>query len=115
MKKFKKLILIDLDGVLNTYDGNFYENYIPPIRQGAKEFLTNLSKNYIIKIFTTRNSLLASKWIIENDLDNYIQDVTNIKEMCFVHIDDRCIKFLGDFARLQKDIDNFQVWFKNFS
>ena len=115
MKKSKRLILIDLDGVLNTYDGVFCENYIPPIRKGAKKFLINLSKNYIIKLFTTRNNLLASKWVIENDLDNYITDVTNIKENCFVHIDDKCIKFLGDFPRLQKDIENFQVWFKHIS
>ncbi len=35
----KKTILIDLDGVLNEYVGNFDKEFIPPIKQGAKEFL----------------------------------------------------------------------------
>ena len=32
MKEFKKTIMIDLDGVLNTYDGKFDEHYIPSIK-----------------------------------------------------------------------------------
>ena len=35
----KKTILIDLDGVLNEYVGNFDKEFIPTIKQGAKEFL----------------------------------------------------------------------------
>ena len=50
-----KSILIDLDGVLNDYVGNYDKDFIPPIKFGAKEFLRDLSKNYVIKIFTTRN------------------------------------------------------------
>ena len=65
---FKKTILIDLDGVLNTYDGKFDEQTIPPIKAGSYEFIKNLSDNYKIKIFTTRNRLLASEWIIKNRL-----------------------------------------------
>ncbi len=54
-EKFKKTILIDLDGVLNTYNGEYDENLIPPIKDGAREFLQNLSANYKVNIFTTRN------------------------------------------------------------
>ena len=39
-----KKILIDLDGVLNVYEGGFNENKIPAIKNGAKEFLEKLSK-----------------------------------------------------------------------
>ena len=38
--KMKKTILIDLDGVLNDYVGNYDKDFIPPIKAGAKEFLT---------------------------------------------------------------------------
>ena len=48
-KKFKYTILIDLDGVLNTYSGGFDENYIPPIKEGAKEFIEKLSENFELK------------------------------------------------------------------
>ena len=33
MKNFtKKTILIDLDGILNTYTGGFNEDFIPPLK-----------------------------------------------------------------------------------
>lgn len=60
-KTFKRTILIDLDGVLNEYNGKFDENFIPLIKEGAKEFLESLSKNFEFKLFTTRNKILASK------------------------------------------------------
>ena len=42
---FTKKILIDLDGVLNDYGKEeFNENYIPEIKVGAYEFLETLSK-----------------------------------------------------------------------
>ncbi len=33
--KFKKTILLDLDGVLNIYDGKYETNCIPPIKDWA--------------------------------------------------------------------------------
>ena len=109
----KKTILIDLDGVLNTYTGNFDPNFIPPIKDGAVEFLKNLSKNYEIKLFTTRNKLLASRWLIENGIDVYFQDITNTKDVCYLYVDDRCITFDGSFTSLKNKIENFKVWFKS--
>ena len=109
---YKKLILIDLDGVLNEYNGNFDEKHIPKIKNGAFDFIKNLSHYYDIKLFTTRNKILASKWLIENKLDNYILDITNIKEVCYSYIDDRCINFDGNFASLLEKINNFRPWYK---
>lgn len=109
---YKKTILIDLDGVLNTYTGNYDENFIPPIKDGAHDFLEKLADKFDIKIFTTRNKLLASKWIIENKLDNYISEVTNTKEPAWIIIDDRCINFQGDYDKIFDQIENFKVWYK---
>ena len=108
----KKTILIDLDGVLNDYVGNYNKDFILPIKQGAKEFLRDLSKNYVIKIFTTRNSELASKWIEENGLNEFEVGVTNVEEPCWVYIDDRCITFDGNFEGLIDKIDNFKPYYK---
>ena len=110
---FKKTILIDLDGVLNTYSGNFDKNFIPPIKDGAKEFLKDLSQNFNIKLFTTRNHLLASKWAVENEIDEYIEDITSNKDLSFLIIDDRCINFDGDYSTLKNKIENFKAWYKN--
>ena len=110
--KFKKTILFDLDGVLNTYDGTYDKNCIPPIKDGAYKLIKELSDDYKIVIFTTRNSLIASKWVIENGLDKYVENVTNIKEPAYLIIDDRCINFDGDYEELKNKINNFVVWYK---
>ena len=111
-EKFKRTILFDLDGVLNTYSGNYDKTFIPPIKQGAYELLKELSNDYKIIIFTTRDLLLCSKWIIDNKLDEFIENVTNIKVPAYLIIDDRCINFNGDYESLKKQIRNFQVWYK---
>ena len=107
----KKTILIDLDGVLNTYSGNYDEDYIPPLKDGAYEFLRKLSENFRIVIFTSRKLLPVSKWIIKNELEEFIDNVTNIKEPCYLIIDDRCIDFSGDYKEAEKKINNFKVYY----
>lgn len=112
MNPHRRILLIDLDGVLNEYDGKFDENIIPNAKNGTKEFLEKLSKDYDIKIFTTRNRLITSKWLIKNNIDKFIKDVTNVKESSYLHIDDRCICFDGDFEKAINAINNFKVYWK---
>jgi len=109
---FKKTILFDLDGVLNNYDGKYDKTYIPPIRDGAYELIKELSENYKIVIFTTRNLLLVSKWLIKYRLDSFVDNITNTKEPAYLIIDDRCINFKGDYDILKNKINNFNVWYK---
>ena len=59
MHNHKKRILIDLDGVLNEYEKEKYdENYIPEIKEGAVEFLEKLSDIAELYLFTSRNIML---------------------------------------------------------
>ena len=111
-KTFKKTILIDLDGVLNTYTGGFDENNIPAIKDGAKEFIEQVSENFELKLFTTRNKILASKWLIENGVDKYFKDITNTKDLAWLYIDDRCLNFNGDYSDLLAQINGFKPWYK---
>ena len=111
-KVLKKTILVDLDGVLNEYTGNFDENYIPPLKKNADSFLKELSKNYKIKIFTTRNKLKTAKWLIKNNIDEYVDDITNIKELCWLYIDDRCLRFEGDYRDMFEKITTFKPYYK---
>ena len=114
MQTYKKRILIDLDGVLNEYGKEKYdENNIPKIKNGAKEFLEELNKDADLYLFTSRNLLLASKWLIENNLDKYFKDVTNIKIPAFLHIDDRAVCFGGDYTQTLSDIKMFKTYWKN--
>ena len=113
MKTFKKTILIDLDGVLNEYQGGFEKGYIPPMKDGVKEFLQSLSKDYELKLFTTRNKILATKWLIENNIDNYFTDITNTKDLAWLYIDDRCINFDGNFDNLVTSVNSFKPWYRS--
>ncbi len=108
----KKKILLDLDGVLNTYTGNYNADYIPPIKDGAVEFLQRLSHNFEIKIFTVRDIELAEKWVKENNIQLYISGVTNTKEPAWLIADDRCVCFNGCYDKLLADIADFKVWHK---
>ena len=108
----KKTILIDLDGVLNEYKGDFKPDYIPPMKAGADNFLKNLYKDYELKIFTTRNKNLAQQWLKENNIIQYISKVTNKKVPAWLIIDDRCITFCGDYDKTITQIQKFKPWYK---
>ena len=106
----KKRILLDLDGVLNTYDGKYDESDIPPVKQGARDFLQNLSKEFDIILFTCRYKLLVFCWLRENRLDKYIKGITNEKMPAYLYIDDRAICFKGDYEKLLGEIKKFSVY-----
>jgi len=56
----KKTIAIDLDGVLDNYTK--YTDDIPPIKEGAEEFIIKLSKDYDLILFTTRSEFWLGWW-----------------------------------------------------
>ena len=110
---YKKRILIDLDGVLNNYGKEkFDENYIPEVKEGAEDFLKELSSSAELYLFTTRKHDLAKEWLIKNKLDKYFVDVTDIKLPAFVYIDDRTVCFTGNYAKTLEDVKNFKVYWK---
>lgn len=111
---YRKKILIDLDGVLNEYGKEkFDENFIPEIKIGAKEFIQKVSEFAELYLFTSRNLILATKWLIKNDLDKYFKDVTNVKIPSYLYIDDRTVCFKGDYKQALEDIENFKVHWQN--
>ena len=108
----RKTIMIDLDGVLNMYNGKYDENKLPELRQGAREFVEKLNKDYDLVLFTTRNNLEATKWLIENKIDKYFKNVTNVKIPAYLYLDDRAIVFEGDYQNSLKQIEDFKVYWK---
>ena len=108
-----KKILIVLDGVLNEYGKEkFDERIIPKIKSGAKEFIQNLSQYAELYLFTTRNLILATKWLMKNDLDKYFKDVTNNKMPCYLYVDDRTVCFKGDYNKTIEEIKEFKVYWE---
>ena len=49
---------------------------------------------------------------ILNHSDKFVCDVTNVKDTVFLHIDDRCICFNGDFKNTIEQINNFKPHWK---
>lgn len=112
MSSYKRKILIDLDGVLNEYEGGFEEQNLPKIKDGAKEFLEELSHFAELYLFTTRNLLLSVQWLTKNNIDKYFKDVTNIKIPSYLYIDDRCICFEGNYSNTLEEIKKFKAYWK---
>lgn len=109
---FKKTIAIDLDGVLDEYYGKYDKNSIPKIKEGAKDFVIKLSKDYKLILFTTRNSKTAKKWLVDNNIDKYFIEITNKKPLASIYLDDRAINFDGDYIKTLGEIKNFKVYWK---
>ena len=111
-QQFKKTIAVDLDGVLDEYTGKYDENKIPDIRNGAKDFIIKLSDNYNLVLFTTRDFKIANEWLIKNNINQYFSDVTNTKPLAFIYLDDRALKFEGDYNKTLEDIKSYRVYYK---
>lgn len=109
---YKRTLLIDLDGVLNTYNGNYNPDFIPPMREGAKEFLLELQEKFELVLFTTRPKSLAQQWCFENGLLECFEDITDKKKSAWLIIDDRCLTFNGNFEDLTLQILNFAPFYK---
>jgi hypothetical protein len=108
----QKVILIDLDGVLNNYKGIYTPENIPEARVGVQDFLERLSAKFTLKLFTTREKWHAQQWLIDNDLQKYFKEITNVKEPAWLFLDDRCIQFNGNYSDTLKQIFEYKVWYK---
>lgn len=98
---------------MNNYNGwKDTENLFTP-KEGVDDFLKKLSEKYEIYISTTRDRENVYKWMIRHHLYEYIQDVTNIKEPAFAYIDDRAIKFDGDYSKILSELENFKPYWKD--
>ena len=110
MGKFKHPICIDFDGVLAEYDGYKGEEALGKPLKGSKEFLKKLKFLDIeFNVFTTRPNEKIMKWLKRYKMPMPVK-VTSTKEPAPVYIDDRVIKFDGDFNKLIKDMKNFKVY-----
>lgn len=110
-----KIALVDLDGVLNDYTGKYNEQEIPKIKNGAKEFLEELSRYYDIEIFTVRNKIKTVEWLKENKIDHLIKEVSNVKnQFASLIIDDRALGFTGDFKSILDKAKDFKPYWKEW-
>lgn len=108
-----RVLMIDLDGVLNDYDGDYEPFSIPPPKPNVKEFLNKLSKNYKLVLFSARPCQPVKIWLNIHGLNSYFAEVTSIKRPAHAYIDDRAITFKGSYDETLKDLDNFAPYWKD--
>ena len=104
------IVCVDLDGVLNDYDGWRGADYFHPPREGAREFLEGLSRSgYRVVVHTTRWAPHVWEWIRQHGLESYVDTVTDKKLPAHVFIDDRAICFTGNFTDIIERIQQFRA------
>jgi len=107
----ERIISIDFDGVLSQYNGYIGPKHTGKPIKGSKEFILRLIKSgYKPIVFTTREKSVIENWLERHKFPNL--EVTNIKFPSMVYIDDRCIKFEGDYSKLFKDMKDFDVYWR---
>lgn len=106
-------ICVDLNGVLDTYDGWRGEPTWHPPREGAREFLAALcARGREVVVLTTRDPGEARAWLEEHDLDRYVADVTDRKLPALAYVDDRGVPFRGSFEETLAALDRFRPFWE---
>jgi hypothetical protein len=108
-------VAIDFDGVIHDTAQEFErEDKIPgTLIEGAREFIAKLREKYAVIVFTSRARTLAGKnavraWLAKNAIEVDGIYGTKIPAKCYV--DDRAIRFDGDFNKAEGEIDTFKPW-----
>jgi hypothetical protein len=108
-----KVVAVDLDGTLATYDGWKGEEHFGTLRKGAKKAMKEFqAKGYHIIIHTTRgNKELVKKWLNDNDVPfDYINENPNqpegssSKPIADVYIDDRAIPATQSWDKIRTEV-----------
>jgi hypothetical protein len=103
-----RIVCVDLNGVLDEYQGWRGPKHFDGPRPGAREFLEGLvSRGYAIVVFTTRYAPDVWEWLRDHGLDDLVTDVTDRKPAAHVFVDDRAVCFRGDFASTIQEIETF--------
>ncbi|HJT86777.1 MAG TPA: hypothetical protein VJ732_02950 [Bryobacteraceae bacterium] len=106
----KPLVCVDLDGVLNAYDGWQGADFFHPPRPGAGEFLKRLNElGYRVVVFTVRWAPHVERWLEHHGLSAYVSEVTDRKPPAHVYVDDRAVCFTGDFDKALEQIGRFKA------
>jgi hypothetical protein len=110
---YVKTVCLDFDGVMNTYDGWKGEDELFEPKEGIKEFLDELKKEFgNIFIHTTRDDLKVTMWLMKHGFEDYGIQVWNKKPPAILYIDDRGLKFNGDFKETLEQIKDFKAYWE---
>jgi hypothetical protein len=108
-----KTICLDFDGVMNLYTGWEGETELFQPRPGLKEFLEALkARGYEVVVHSTRAPNLIIRWLKEHGFYDLIKSVGSSKPPAIVYVDDRGLRFDGDFNVVLDAIENFKAFWE---
>ena len=109
------VIAVDLDGTLAKYRG--WSHIIGTPLPKARHFLQTLHRlHYKILIYTTRGNEHARTWLRHHRMPfDYIGNNPNLptdgsKPVAHLYVDDRSIRFTGDFSKCIQEILRYKAW-----
>lgn len=104
----RPIVCVDLNGVLDRYTGWKDADHWDEPREGAAEFLRRLrADGYRVVVFTTRYADHVREWLAVHGLAEHVDEVTDRKPPAHVFVDDRAVRFTGDFAATLEEIGRF--------
>ena len=103
----KKTICVGFDGILNEYNGYEEGNLGEPLT-GSKEFIKELRKKYKVVILTSRPKEQVIDWLNNNGFPS--MEVTNRKIPAVAYIDDRAIRFNGNYKQTIHEAINLKSY-----
>ena len=112
----KLMACVDFDNVLMIPDSPWLGASVAkgaPV-PGAKQFMNEVTKNYRVGIFSSRNfepgGIAAMKgWLQSQGFPVSELEFPTSKSPCFALIDDRAIPFSGTFPTME-EVGRFQQW-----
>jgi len=107
-----RTVAVDFDGVLHPYTEGWVGS-VPadeePV-EGAREFLGRLIENgYRVVVFSARcdheEGMAGTRaWLAKYGLMNWVDDVTCQKPAAVAYIDDRAVRFRGDWNEVAEGV-----------
>jgi cysteine desulfurase / selenocysteine lyase len=105
-----RVICVDLNGVLDRFEGWKGDSHWDPPAPGAHEFLRTLREHdWRIVVFTARHYLGAQRWLAEHDLLKYVNEITDVKPAADVFVDDRAVCHRGDLRATLEQVLAFNA------
>lgn len=112
MSEEKKTICFDLDGTLAQYDGWKGAEVIDDPYPDAVEFCKKLvADGWTIHVYSARKAWVVNAWLETWGFPSLMRAV-NRKPTDSILVDDRAIRFKGNFKVLLEQIKIFKPWWK---
>ena len=110
----KETVILDFDGVIHSYSSGWQgADVIPdPPTPGAKEAIAKLREHYVVVVVSSRCHQKGGIDAIKQWLANYeivVDNVSNDKPPHVVVVDDRALRFEGDWDAVIRDIPKCSI------